>query len=361
MSFPFGERLRAAFAPPQYLARSFAGIDLSASGVKAARLAAGVHGLTLAGWAEIFLAAGAFADGEIVDQGAVVAALAGTAHSAGITTANASLPESKSFLFETEVPGAAADELRVAVEQHLDELIPLPPAETVFDFVAIGEGKGGGTRVAGVGVAGRVIDDALKAFDDAKMSVAALEGEMFAMARALIRPDDMATSLIVDVGKTTTKLAIVAGRIPLFSATIAIGGHALTLAVQKYFGVTENEARGVKADRGIVPTAGNEEYLAAMLSTVSAIRDEIMRRLDYWQEKARASGHEPVERALLTGGNASVRGLPEYLEGALGVPVMMGDVFTNLASRDAWIPEIDSTEAPAYATAIGLALYDAYA
>ena len=117
----------------------------------------------------------------------------------------------------------------------------------------------------------------------------------------------------------------------------------------------------MKADRGIVPTPGNEEYLAAMLSTVSAIRDEIMRRLDYWQEKAREGGREPIERALLTGGNASVRGLPEYLEGALGIPVMMGDVFTNLASRGDWIPDIDATESPAYATAIGLALYDAYA
>ena len=238
MSFPFSERLRAAFAPPRYLARPFSGVDLSASSAKAVRLVAGARGLTLAGWAEMFLAEGAFADGEIADRDAVVAALVGAARSAGVMSANVSLPESKSFLFETEVSGAGTDELRVAVEQHLDELIPLPPAETIFDFVEVGAGKEGGSRVAGVGVAGRVIDDMLKTFDDARIPVTALEGETFAMARALIRPDDTATSLIVDVGKTATKLAIVAGRVPLFSATIAIGGRALTLSVQKYFGVT---------------------------------------------------------------------------------------------------------------------------
>jgi len=123
--------------------------------------------------------------------------------------------------------------------------------------------------------------------------------------------------------------------------------------------VTEAEARKIKAEHGIVPAPGNEDYLAAMLLTVSAIRDEISRRFEYWQEKAALSGmHEPVSRAILAGGNASVRGLPEYLEGSLRVPVAAGDVFTNLASRDTWIPRLDYTESLAYATAIGLALRD---
>jgi Tfp pilus assembly PilM family ATPase len=161
------------------------------------------------------------------------------------------------------------------------------------------------------------------------------------------------------VGKTTTKLSIVSKCVPRFATTVNIGGHALTLAVQKYFGVTEAEARKVKAERGIVSTPGNEEYLAAMLSTVSAIRDEIARHLDYWQKRSVPGGlHEPVSRALVVGGNASVRGLPEYLESALAIPVSAGDVFTNFAPREAWIPTLDYTESLAYATAIGLALRD---
>jgi len=51
-----------------------------------------------------------------------------------------------------------------------------------------------------------------------------------------------------------------------------------------------------------------------------------------------------------------VKGLPEYLAAGLKVPVELGDVFTNFASRDVWLPPIDYTESLAYATAIGLAL-----
>ncbi|MHB1163355.1 MAG: pilus assembly protein PilM [Minisyncoccota bacterium] len=359
MSSVFSERLRALFAPPQYLALPLSGIDLSTSGVKAVRLVEGAHGLTLGSYVETRLSPGAFTDGEVVDRPSIVEVLTAAAEATGISSANVALPESKSYLFETTAPGVEKSEWRTSIEQHLDEFVPLPPAETVFDFVETGRDEHGASMVAGIGFARRIVEDTLTTFDLANIGVRSLEGETFASSRALLPAGDESTVLIIDVGKTTTKISIVTRRIPRFAATIAIGGHALTLAVQKYFGVTEAEARKVKADRGIVQTPGNEEYLAAMLSTVSAIRDEISRHLSFWQGRAISGGmHEPVSHALVVGGNASVRGLPEYLEGALKIPVSAGDVFTNLASRDTWVPSLDYAESLAYATAIGLALRD---
>ena len=359
MSFIFRERIRAVFEPPRYLALHFSGIDLSTSGVKAVRIAKGTHGLTLAGYADARLPSGAFIDGEIVDHSVVAIALATAAKAAGISSANVSLPESKSYLFETTVQGANISEWRTSVEQHIDELIPLPPQETAFDIVRVGNAEHGDVLVVGIGFARRIVDDTLSVFDLANIGVRALEGETFASSRSLLHFGDDSTVLIIDVGRSTTKITIATRRIPRFATTIGIGGHSLTLAVQKYFGVTEVEARKIKAERGIVPAPGNEDYLAAMLSTVSAIRDEISTRLDYWQGKSAVSGnHAPVTHAILVGGNASVRGFPEYLEGALRVPVVAGDVFANFASRDIWIPELDYTESLAYATPVGLALRD---
>lgn len=359
MAFALREHIRSAFAPPRYLALPLSGIDISTSGVKAVRLSEGAHGITLAGYSDVRLPSGAFADGEIVDRIAVAKALSESAESAGISAANVALPESKSYLFETLVAGEKKDDWSIVVEQRLDELIPLPPPETMFDFVKVGQDVNGSTSVAGVGFARRIVDNMLSAFDEAGIRVQSLESETFASSRALLPHGDESTALIIDVGRATTKISIISRRIPRFATTLGFGGHSLTLAVQKHFGVTEAEARKIKAERGIVPAPGNEDYLAAMLSTVSAIRDEIRVRLEYWQDKASDSGaHTPVTHAILVGGNASVRGFPEYLEGALKIPVVAGDVFTNLASRDKWIPTLDYTESLAYATALGLALRD---
>ncbi|HUQ30435.1 MAG TPA: pilus assembly protein PilM [Candidatus Paceibacterota bacterium] len=349
--------LTAAFAPPHYLVSEAVGVDLSASGIKVATLSETAHGLVLSSYADARLPAGAFADGDFVDRGAVVNLLGTLRKQHHLKNVHASLPEAKSYVFETAAAGHTKDEWRTAVEPHLDELIPLPPAEAAFDVVPVGQTTDGEVRITGVGYARRVVESTLSVFDEAGISVQSLEGEMFAAARALLPHGDTSTTLIIDVGRTTTKLAIVASRIPLFATTIGIGGHSLTLAVQKHFGVTEDEARRIKAERGIVSSSGNEDYIAAMFSTVSAIKDEIAMRLQYWQGKAAFAGaHEPVSRAILVGGNASLRGFPEYLEGILKIPVAAGDVFTNLASRNVWLPPLEYAESLAYATSIGLAL-----
>ncbi|HEY0979294.1 MAG TPA: pilus assembly protein PilM [Candidatus Paceibacterota bacterium] len=348
---------RLELAPPRYLSLPTAGIDVSASGVKLAVLAEKLHGIELVAYGEARLEPGAVTAGEMTNRPAVVEAVRSLAKKHRVKFANIALSESRSYLFEAQVPEDPAA-WRVAVEQRLDEYVPLPPAEVAFDVVSAGF-PGDTAQAVGVGYARRVIEESLLAFDEAGVEVRAVESEMFSMPRSILPAGDQETVLMIDIGRTTTKLAIVSRRVPRFATTLDVGGHALTLAVQKHFGVTEEEAKRVKAEHGLVGATAGDGYLESMLSTVSVIREEILRRLDYWQSRA-AQGtlREPVTRAVLVGGNATVRGLPEFLETSLRVPVELGDVFANLAPRDHWLPPLDYLESLAYATAIGLALRD---
>jgi type IV pilus assembly protein PilM len=355
----FGSLSRLAkleFAPPEYLSMPTAGIDVSASGIKVVTVKETMHGLELKNYAEDRLAAGVVQNSEVFDREAIVKSLRAVAKRFHVRYANITLPESRGYLFEAVVPGSSMAEWRTAIESHLDEYVPLPAQEVAFDIVPL-KPQGNGMLVVGIGYARRVIDTTLDNFADAGITVRSLESEVFALPRAILPHGDLETVLIIDIGKTTTKLLIASSRIPRFTTTLDVGGHALTLAVQKHFGVTEEEAKRVKAEKGLVVGSENDEYLTAMLSTVSVIRDEIIRRLDYWQTRAGTmAAHAPVTRAVLVGGNATLRGLPEYLGASLKIPVEMGDVFTNFASRADWLPPLDYTESLAYGTAIGLAL-----
>lgn len=353
---------RIEFAPPKYLTMPSAGIDISTSGIKIAVIKEKFGGLELVDYGEELLPTGAVSGGEITDPVAVVTALKALAKKHRIRFANISLSESRSYLFEATIEGAPKDAssktLRTLTEPHLEEYVPLPPTEVAFDVALVGQ-TDAGSQVIGVGYARRVIEEALATLDQTGFIVRAIESETFSMARSLTSKDGGETVLIIDIGKTTTKLMVVTEQIPRFATTLDIGGHALTEAVMKHFGISEEEAKRVKAERGIASGDVNDEYVASMLSTVSAIREEILRRLEYWQGRAvEGSGHEPVTRVILAGGNAAVRGLPEYLETALKLPVALGDVFTNLAPREKWLPPIEYMESLAYATAIGLALRD---
>ncbi len=348
--------VKVHFSPPEYISLPTVGVDMSASGVKVAILKERPGGLELIECGEERLPVGAFTSADITDTGAVIKGLVNVAKKYGVKIANIALPESRTYLFESDVPGHTPTEWATSLEQRIAEFVPMAPAEVAFDFVPAGI-KGDKTHVVAVGYAKRVIEQSLAVFEEAGIQVRAIESELFSLPRALLTPGDPSTVLIIDIGKTTTKLLVASNRLPRYATTLDIGGHALTLAVQKHFGVTEEEAKRVKADRGLVASDENKEYLAAMMSTMSAIREEIVKRLDYWQTRATpGSGHERVTRAIIVGGNASLKGLPEYLAAGLKVPVDLGDVFTNLASRDAWLPPIDYMESLAYPTAVGLAL-----
>lgn len=358
----FARIARTEFAPPRYMALPAAGIDISTSGIKTAVLAERIGGLELVQYSEHLLPAGAVVGGEIADPKVVSSTIAEIAKKERIRFANIALSESRSYLFEATLEGNHATDksavLRALTEPHLDEYVPLPPADVAFDVTPVAATESS-TTVMGVGYARRVIDESLATLDEAGIVTRAIESETFSIARALMPYESTETVLIIDIGKTTTKLMVVTGQTPRFATTLDIGGDALTQAVMKHFGVSEEEAKKVKAEKGLVSKDGKDEYMAAMLLTVSAIREEIMRRLEYWQGRAESgSAHEPVTRILLTGGNATVRGLPEYLETAIKLPVALGDVFTNLASRDRWLPPLEHMESLAYATAIGLALRD---
>lgn len=347
---------RVEFAPPSYLSLPTAGIDISTSGIKIATLHERMHGLELGSFDELALPPGTVVGGEIRDPKAVAEGLKTLASKHHIHLANVALPEARGYLFEADVPAGSAEEQKVAVERRLDEYVPLPSGEVVFDVAPVAK-TDAGVRVVGTGYARRVVEETLAVLEDAHVRPRSIESETFALPRALLPHKDEETVLLIDIGKTTTKLLVVTKHLPRYVTTLDIGGHALTLAVVKHFGVSEEEAKRVKAERGIAPGAGNEEYLATMLSTVSVIRDEIVKRLEYWQSRASVPGaHEPVTRAILVGGNATVLGLPEYLEASLKVPVALGDVFANFAPRDAWLPPLEYTESLAYGTAIGLAL-----
>ena len=356
MSRSFSDFARIEFAPPSYLALPTAGIDISASGVKLAILTETLKGLVLAHYAEEPLPAGAIQDNEIVDNAALAAALSKLVKRFGFTRANITLSESHGYLFETMTQGDKQSDWCTQVEQHLDEYIPLPAAEVVFDVVPFGE-PGEKTHVVGVGYPRRVVEKTASVFEDAHIMVRAIESETFALPRALLPRGNEDTVLIVDIGKASTKLLIVSNRLPRFATTIEEGGHALTLAAQKYFGVTEEGSKKVKTEFGLSGGEGKEAYDYEVLTAAGAIRNEIARRLEYWQSRASMiEQYAPVSRVILVGGNAAVRGLPEYFAAALGMPVELGDVFANMASKEAWLPPLDRIDSLAYGTAIGLAL-----
>lgn len=349
---------RALFPPPRFLKMPTAGIDMSTSGVKFVVLNRSVAGVIIESFGTYRFKKGVIVDGDLVERRVIQSVLEKIKKSHGVHFASIALPEQKSYLFQTEVPYVKDDNIiRASVAGKITEKVPLPIHEAAFDTGRLFREKNI-QHVAGVAYARRVVAEYTDAVSASDIITRSMESEMHALPRALLPTGESVTCMIVDFGKTTTKIMIIQnGKHPLFSTTLDIGGHALTVAVQKFYGVTEEEADVIKREKGILLEEGNVGYLSSVLTTLSGFRDEVSKRFEYWQDRARKEKSvKPIEMIILAGGNGSLRGLPEYLMASVGVPVRTGNPFVNLAPFNEVVPPIEYEQSLSYSVAMGLAL-----
>lgn len=348
--------LLSVFPTPPQVAMLSAGIDISQGSVKSVLLHEQGDSVTLKSFGETPLAEGVVVGGDIEQEEKVVDVLRALRLRSGVRYASASLPEKKAYIYQTLVPHDAKS-LKSGVEFDFEAHVPLPPKEAIFDFEPSRRIEAG-TVVSVTAYAKRIVQEYQSVFQKAGITLRSLEVESQALARAVIGPAEKTkTVLMIDFGKHTTRIAIVQFGVVAFTATVDVGGDALTQAVMKRMNVAEAEAEQIKNEKGFLMSPANKDLVETLMSTVSVVKDEIVKHVSYWNDPAADDVPRlPIDRAIMCGGNANLRGFPEYLEGFLNVPVSIADVWSNAFSYDTYVPPMQYSASLEYATAVGLSL-----
>lgn len=351
----FVENIARAFPTPNYLSMSGAGVDISPSSVKSVLLENRGGMLHLAAYHKMDLEEGVVFDGDIEMPEKMTEVLRALRKRARIHFAHVSLLEKKAYLYQTIVPAGTKD-FRAAAEFSLEGNVPVPPGDVLFDFEIVRSVEAG-TIIAVTAYAKRIVTTYSEVFQKAGITLRSLEVESQAAARAVLgKEHNNKTVLLVDFGKDTTRIAVADNRIVSFSATVDVGGDSMTSAIMKHAGLTAEEAEKIKNEQGFLEGGSNRELYEALMSTVSVLRDELLRHITYWNTSDDNLPRRPIERVVIMGGNANLKGLPEFLSRALGIPVIMGNPWANAFSLDRYIPPMPAHESIQYAATVGLAL-----
>lgn len=346
---------RAALSVPASLALPAAGVDISAGSIKCMQFTRERGRLVVGGYAEVPLAEGVFVDGDIEKEDIIIEALRALRLKHRVRYAVASLSERKSYLYQT-VARPDQTQLTEAVEFDLEAHVPLPPSETIFDYQVVRTTQTG-TVLAVTAFARRVIDTYERVFRTAGIVLRGLEIESHALARAALSEKDRErVVMVVDMGKRSTRIAVADHGVVSYTATVDVGGDMLTQALMKRFNLETDKAEEMKNQRGFLLGAGNADVVEAVASSISVLRDELVRHVTFWNSATGTDvSRDTVERVVIAGGNANMIGLAEYLSGALFLPVVVADVWQNVFSLDHYVPTMPMNESLEFAPAIGLA------
>lgn len=311
------------FPPPRFLVKPYVGLDISDDALTAIFFHEGSHGLTVSYYVSEPLPPSLVDGGDMKDEGAFADILTTFARKHGITCARVSLPEEKTYLFETDVPNTDRRSLYDNIESKLEENVPLSPQDALFNFSLLPSPSGAFSPHASVSVIPRTyIDRYLGVLRRAGIECVGFEVVPRALAAAVVPAGSTSTDLIVHVMRGKTGLYIAASGAVAFASTVAWGADLISQG-------GDDIARGIMRDIGRVYA--------------------------YWSPRVAEQGK--ISRVVLSGLASESLASIIRTSGGSDIPSPeIANVWTNAFDTEEYVPPISHADSTVYGVAAGLAL-----
>lgn len=294
---------------------------------------------------------------------------------ANVTTALGafSIPLRSSLLLILEMPDIGQEELAKAIPIEARRFIPVPISEVALDWWVIPrsgntfeeeeaadkERKKNRVEVLAVAIHKGTITQYETMAQLSKIRPQFFEIETFSAIRSSLQGHDMNATAIIDMGAGSTKMAIVDYGIVKLSHTISKGSQDVTIAISKSLGIDFAKAEEVKREIGLKrPTkqiAGRTMSFDDIGFTTNPIVEyvftEASRAVINYQKKYKRS----VDRVILIGGGALLKGVTEIATRYLGMEVIIGNPFDKVEAP-AFLSPVLKEAGPEFAVSLGLAL-----
>lgn len=285
------------------------------------------------------------------------------------------LPESKVFTrVIDDLPYLTDNELSQAIKYAAEEFIPMPLTDVNLNWQVLfrfdgkkglfSKGQVGGnmsqdpkknTRTIVMVVASpkNAVSKYINVLGMAGLHPKVLETETIAVTRSLVGNNPYSpTTLIIQLGATTTDYATVSKGLIWLTRSISTGGIALTRSLAQHFNFEINQAEEYKKVYGLLQDQLEGKVYEALKPVLDIIVGEAKRVIQSYETKYPA---DRIKRVVLSGGGAKMPGFVIYLANSLGLEVQEADPWYAIAKDKSSISKL-AQDAPSYSVAVGLAL-----
>ena len=258
-----------------------------------------------------------------------------------------------------------------AKEESYDIIHAIPRKYTLDDYLDVEDPK----EMSGSKLEAQVhlikIPDTLSRNVKRAISRAGFEPTMIvanalASAKAVLREEEKEEGvLMLDIGAGLTDFVLFTEKAPLITGCVPLGGMHITKDISHYMKVNIEEAERIKEKHGVAyvglvkdseaikikPRGEDREVTANKAEVAEVIQIRLEEILDGVKAQLSKAGinYEEVAKAgvVITGGTAELKGIREFVENYLDMPVRIGTPMDVKGLRD-------RIEKPMYSTAYGL-------
>jgi len=262
-----------------------------------------------------------------------------------------SVPTDRSYSRTFNLPTNLTNKLKDAIELEVEQYVPVPASMLYIDYQIIERNKKEITVLMNA-VPRIIIDKCIAAVESANLTVSLIEPGMSAVARLLTSTEDgQLPSVIVDIGPSSTDIAILDKGTIRVTSGLTIGGNTLTLDIAKKLGVTLENAHQLKVLNGLGAGPRQEKIKSAIEPSLKKIVAETVKVMRYYNE--RISDDRKLEQLLVVGSGSNMPGIGEYFTNELVMPSRVASPWQKLDFGK--LPEPARQFRPRYITVAGLA------
>jgi type IV pilus assembly protein PilM len=263
------------------------------------------------------------------------------------------LPSSKTFTTVIDVPMASEAELRATMKYQFDQYIPMAIDDAKVDWALLGPSLRAQNQqeVLLSSVAKNYSEERLELVESLGLNVIVAEPDPIAMARALTPPGTQGAILQLDMGETSTDIAIVYGDAPRLIRTIPTGISSLVKSTVSNLNVQEDQARQFILKFGLAPDRLEGQVLRSLEATLDNFAAEVTKSVKFFETRYPSV---VVEGVLLAGFAAAIPQFDNYLAGKVGKQVRIANPWQGVQMSEADQKQLGPV-ATEFATVIGLA------
>ena len=340
------------------------GIDIGTHSIKVVRLKQKGKDYQLLNFGIMPLRSEAMVDGNIADADAIIEAIRNLMWMEKIKAKEVATAVSGQSVIVKRIrlPQMTEQELSEAIQGEAEQHIPFEIADVNLDFQILPTLREDDERVDNqmdvllVAAKKAKIRDYTNLLTAAGLNPVVVDIEAFALENAyeVATGQEAGVVALVDIGATTMNINILKAGSTLFQRDIAIGGQRYTTAIQRAFKVSYEQAEALKMGLGMADKRSQDKVLSVMAGVSEEIAEEMHRSFEFFRTTA---ADELIDKMVISGGCAKIKGLDRFFSHRLGLPVSVADPFRGLyCSEKVFDPAYLHDMAPVAAVSVGLAL-----
>lgn len=268
------------------------------------------------------------------------------------------------------LPRIPKKELLEALKWEGKKYFPFPLDRAILDYYSLGEVTEGDVKKLNLMVVAarqETVNQELSILNSARLKTKGIEVVPFALWNILNKTyllNEEQNIALLDMGAEEVNICIFKGPVLQFTREIFTGSSTLTQALAATLppeaglqGAEELKRRHGISQETLPGGEGGESFFTVLRPVLDKMLVEVERSFDFY----RTQFHEKtIDRILISGGGAELKGLPEFMENSLGIPVEVFNPFLT----PGWRIKVSPSEgpeglSPRMVVAAGLALSQA--